>query len=88
MSLERLEARDKADHARELLRRLCADVGEDPLQLVERAFGFGVEFATNNAQGRRTCRVCGCWEMRACDGACWWEEEDLCSACVLEETLP
>jgi hypothetical protein len=32
------------------------------------------------------CRVCGCTETTPCidkDGdACWWIEDDLCSACV------
>lgn len=32
------------------------------------------------------CRVCGCSDMNACEGAfgegCWWEEFDLCSSCV------
>lgn len=27
------------------------------------------------------CRVCGCTDMRACDGGCEWVELDLCSAC-------
>lgn len=27
------------------------------------------------------CRVCGCTEMHACEGGCWWVEPDLCSTC-------
>jgi hypothetical protein len=27
------------------------------------------------------CRVCGCTEMNACPGGCYWIEPDLCSAC-------
>ncbi|MBN9078227.1 MAG: hypothetical protein BGN87_06415 [Rhizobiales bacterium 65-79] len=33
----------------------------------------------------RACRVCGCTDMAACvtaDGACYWVEPDLCSACI------
>lgn len=33
------------------------------------------------------CRVCGCTQYNACVseyGACWWVEDDLCSACVEE----
>ena len=30
------------------------------------------------------CRVCGCTEYNACEGGCWWVEEDLCSACADE----
>ena len=32
---------------------------------------------------KRTCRVCGCWEMQACEGGCYWVGDDLCSACVV-----
>lgn len=33
----------------------------------------------------RSCRVCGCTDMDACetdDGPCHWVAADLCSACV------
>jgi len=29
----------------------------------------------------RACRVCGCTDMRACEGGCYWVERDLCSRC-------
>lgn len=33
----------------------------------------------------RHCRQCGCHDRSACwsetSGACWWVEDDLCSAC-------
>lgn len=29
----------------------------------------------------RACRVCGCTQDHACQGGCWWTEDDLCSAC-------
>lgn len=29
----------------------------------------------------RRCRECGCTDLRACDGGCWWVEGDLCSSC-------
>jgi hypothetical protein len=29
----------------------------------------------------QTCRNCGCTDENACDGGCWWIEDDLCSAC-------
>ena len=28
------------------------------------------------------CRVCGCTWNNACQGGCYWVEEDLCSRCV------
>lgn len=34
----------------------------------------------------RVCRKCGCKDYRACDGGCYWVEDDLCSKCV--ETTP
>lgn len=33
----------------------------------------------------RECRVCGCTDRHACEGGCWWVEEDLCSACAGDE---
>lgn len=29
----------------------------------------------------QACRVCGCTQEDACEGGCWWVEEDLCSSC-------
>ncbi|WP_049974059.1 hypothetical protein [Azospirillum sp. B4] len=28
------------------------------------------------------CRGCGCTQDHACEGGCWWVEEDLCSTCA------
>lgn len=40
----------------------------------------------NKHQGKiRRCRQCGCTDDRACEGGCYWVEEDLCSACALKE---
>lgn len=35
----------------------------------------------------RRCRVCGCTDDNACDGGCYWVEDDLCSECapILEQ---
>ncbi len=30
----------------------------------------------------QSCRRCGCSNFSACDGGCWWVEDDLCSSCV------
>lgn len=40
---------------------------------------LGVVF--NKAQ-ERACRECGCTELQACPGGCWWVEGDLCSSCA------
>lgn len=29
------------------------------------------------------CRVCGCSNLSACPGQCWWVEDDLCSSCTV-----
>lgn len=29
----------------------------------------------------KRCRVCGCTENNACEGGCYWVEDDLCSKC-------
>lgn len=33
---------------------------------------------------RRHCRKCGCTDDRACEGGCYWVENDLCSRCAEE----
>lgn len=40
--------------------------------------------------GYQVCRVCGCDDAMGCDGPepCWWVEEDLCSACVVDAEFP
>lgn len=37
----------------------------------------------------RSCRICGCTELRACPDGCWWVGDRLCSACLptVEATL-
>lgn len=30
----------------------------------------------------RRCRSCGCTQLNACAGGCWWVAEDLCSSCA------
>ena len=38
----------------------------------------------------RTCRGCGCTELRACTdqrGPCWWVDADLCSHCETPAVL-
>lgn len=30
----------------------------------------------------RKCRVCGCTDSSACEGGCYWVEENLCSECA------
>ena len=30
----------------------------------------------------RKCRVCGCTDVCACPGGCYWVEDDLCSDCI------
>lgn len=30
----------------------------------------------------RYCAICNCEDLRACEGGCYWVEENLCSSCV------
>ncbi len=50
-------------------------------EAVARAYAHGQAVVRNSLAGRRVCRVCGCWELHACEGGCWWVAEDLCSTC-------
>lgn len=36
----------------------------------------------------RTCRGCGCTDLRACPGGCYWVRPDFCSACADEQAQP
>jgi hypothetical protein len=35
-------------------------------------------------EDEQTCRVCGCTWDNACEGGCYWVEDDLCSKCANE----
>lgn len=39
------------------------------------------ETAADGLALKRRCRICGCTELQACDGGCWWVGPDLCSSC-------
>lgn len=72
--------------AARLMEELCGGAvpvvsAQDFVAGVIRAFGHGQALAINLAAGRRTCRVCGCWDLHACDGGCAWAGEDICTAC-------
>lgn len=54
--------------------------GDTDAMLAE-AWMMGLRTARNILQGRHVCRICGCWELEACDGGCAWAEADLCTAC-------
>lgn len=38
----------------------------------------------------RTCEICGCTDLEACLGGCWWTSptDDICSACVPRTAAP
>lgn len=38
------------------------------------------------AADARTCRVCGCWELQACESGCAWASADRCTACPADAT--
>lgn len=53
-------------------------------ELLDGRVGYGVNSveALRDAREQRRCRVCGCTDMHACDGGCYWVADDLCSACA------
>lgn len=77
-----------------LAHRLLLDMGgvevgairmEDLAELASRAWVMGATFARNGAiPGRRTCRICGCWEYAACEGGCAWAGPNICTSCDTE----
>lgn len=72
--------------AARLMEELCGGAvpvvsAHDFVAGVIRAFGHGQALAVNLAAWRRTCRVCGCWDLHACDGGCAWAGDDICTAC-------
>jgi hypothetical protein len=60
--------------------RVTADA-EDVAGAIAEAWRLGARMAMNAARGFHVCRICGCWELEACEGGCWWVEPDRCSAC-------
>lgn len=54
--------------------------GKDPLPLNEWAMikAFDVE----EEEDEQVCRVCGCTWDNACEGGCYWVEDNLCSRCA------
>jgi hypothetical protein len=58
-------------------------IPQDQLQeILGRAWMMGARVVMNTAQNRRTCRICGCWELEACEGGCAWAEPNLCTTCT------
>ena len=82
MSLEKLEAEAPDADAALLLRRISIVDGviDGPTGFA-RAFAYGQALGANIVKGRRACRICGCWELEACSGGCFWVAQDLCSQC-------
>ncbi len=33
----------------------------------------------------RVCKICGCSDMKACEGGCYWKTDDMCSKCFYKE---
>lgn len=54
--------------------------GKDPLPLNEWSMVKG--FDSEDEEDEQTCRVCGCTWDNACEGGCYWVDDDLCSSCA------
>lgn len=63
--------------------RLAAETGGNIPAMVARAHRFGRVTEQRTREGRRICRLCGCWEGNACPPTCSWAEYDLCSQCAV-----
>lgn len=48
---------------------------------VERTERGAHELVTHVTPNR--CEICGCSDLRACDGGCHWVDEGLCSQCAV-----
>lgn len=62
-------------------------LGKDPLPLNQwgMVLGFDDEGTDEDDEplfDEQACRVCGCTWDNACEGGCYWVEEDLCSTCA------
>jgi predicted RNA-binding Zn-ribbon protein involved in translation (DUF1610 family) len=60
-------------------------LGKEPLPLNQWAMvlGFDNEEEDEGYQDdEQRCRVCGCTWDNACEGGCYWIEDDLCSKCA------
>lgn len=55
-------------------------VGKDPLPLNE--WAMIKAFDSEDEEGGQSCRVCGCTQDNACEGGCYWVEDDLCNRCA------
>lgn len=94
MSLDKIEARDQAADLARLSGRLMAEfnhmpggVGADMTMdqvnaMLGAAWMMGARVVLNTAMGRQPCRVCGCWELEACEQGCGWAEPGLCTVCA------
>jgi predicted RNA-binding Zn-ribbon protein involved in translation (DUF1610 family) len=54
--------------------------GKDPLPLNEWAMVQG--FDSEDDESEQACRACGCTWDHACEGGCYWVEDDFCSKCA------
>jgi len=62
--------------------RLQAEFDGKTDDMLATAWAMGARAWRNSALGRQICRICGCWDLEACEGGCSWAEADLCSACA------
>lgn len=52
--------------------------GKEPLPLNE----WAIVRSFDDMLDEQSCRVCGCSWDNACEGGCYWVENDLCSSCA------
>lgn len=59
--------------------------GTDWYEEVTGAWIAAQELAVGMADSVDACRHCGCTDSHACEGGCFWVEDNLCSSCVRTE---
>jgi hypothetical protein len=67
---------------RDMRKLFCEAFGRNIVQAELREMIAYILDEEEKDENERKCRVCGCTEDNACEGGCYWVEEDLCSKCA------
>lgn len=67
---------------RDMWKLFCEAFGRNVVQAELREMIAYILDEEEKDENERKCRVCGCTEDNACEGGCYWVEEDLCSKCA------
>ena len=79
--LDKVEIAIKED-ARKLGEKVNAAVETKKIEVVDHADEPVVEADFEEKEVEQKCRICGCTQSNACEGGCYWVEDDLCNKCA------